>query len=484
MLNFFKTLFPVIFFTASFLASYGQKKPNIIVIYTDDMGYADVGVQGSVNDIITTNIDKLAKTGVRFTNGYVTAPQCSPSRAGLITGRYQERYGFDAIPDGPLPLSETTLANRLSKVGYVTGQVGKWHLEPNEIELKWGKEAMPNIRTGKNGRYPRIPHDLIMPYMPGARGFDQYYTGYINDYDANYNLNGDLLSSDNEQVHQEGYRLDIQTKAALEFVKRNHDKPFFLYLAYYGPHVPLEATQKYLDRFSGDMPERRRYALAMISAIDDGVGEIQAMLHKYKIDDNTLIIFASDNGAPLKITKEDLPISFQGGAWDGSLNNPLNGEKGMLADGGIKVPFIMSWSGLPQGAIYKHPVSTLDIAATAVALAGLKNQKKLDGIDLIPFLTGKNNNPPHDYLYWRFWNQSAIRSGKWKLLIARNKARFLFNLEEDPEEKINLLDKEPNIVKNLTNKLNHWSQELAPPGIPMDNLNAQEIGWYQYYFNQ
>jgi arylsulfatase A-like enzyme len=478
-----RSSFLTILFIVSFLVSFGQKKPNIIIIYTDDMGYADVGAQGSVNDIKTSNIDKLAKTGVRFTNGYVTAPQCSPSRAGLITGRYQERYGFDSISDGPLPLSETTLASRLSKAGYITGQVGKWHLEPNVTELDWGKKAMPTAKPGKNGRYKGIPLDLVVPYMPGARGFDQYFTGYINDYNANYNLNGDLLSSDNERVHQEGYRLEIQTKAALEFVKRNHDKPFFLYLAYYGPHVPLEATQKYLDRFPGDMPERRRYALAMISAIDDGVGKIQEMLRQYQINDNTLIVFASDNGAPLKMTKEDIPISFQGGAWDGSLNNPLNGEKGMLADGGIKVPFIMSWSGLPQGAIYKHPVSTLDIAATAVALAGLKNQKKLDGIDLIPFLTGKNNNPPHDYLYWRFWNQSAVRSGKWKLLVAGNKAKFLFDLKKDPEEKNNLLEKEPNIVKNLTNKLNHWSQELAPPGIPMDNLNAQEIGWYQYYFH-
>lgn len=458
-----------------------NKKPNIIVIFTDDLGYADVGAQGIMKDIKTPHIDELAKTGIRFTNGYVTAPQCSPSRAGLLTGRYQQRYGFDQISDGPLPKTEITIADRLLKAGYATGQVGKWHLEPNEICLDWAKQYMPNAVPNKNGRLSSIPKKLIQEYMPKARGFTDYFTGYINDYEANYDLKGNLLDS-SQKVKTPGYRLETQTSAALEFVKRNHEKPFFLYLAYFGPHVPLEATQKYLDRFPGNMPERRRHALAMMSAIDDGVGQLRDMLRQYKIDDNTMIIFSSDNGAPLGITKADLPIASNKGAWDGSLNNPLNGEKGMLAEGGIRVPFIIHYSGFKNGLVYNHPVSTLDIAATAIEMAGLKPDTNLDGVNLVPFLTHKNKNTPHPYLYWRFWDQNAIRAGKWKLIIAGNKGQFLFNLDKDPSEKNNLFKKEPLIVKELTEKLNIWTQQLSPKGIKKGDLNNQETNWYKYYF--
>lgn len=464
--------------------SFSQTKPNIIVIYTDDMGYADLSAQGSVKDVKTPNIDMMAKEGVRFTAGYVTAPQCSPSRAGLLTGRYQERFGFDEIPDGPLPLSEITIANRLSKAGYVTGQVGKWHLEPNAVTKNWIDKNISNAVFVK-GRYDTpMPDSLINPYLPGGRGFDQYFTGYINDYTANFDLKGNVLKPE-EHVKQPGYRLDIQTDAALQFIKRNQQKPFFLYLAYYGPHVPLEVTEKYLKRFPGEMAERRRYALAMISAIDDGVGQISAKLKEYGIDENTMIVFASDNGAPLGIDKEDLPVTDEKGKWDGSLNDPMTGEKGMLAEGGIRVPFIMKWpKGLPKGKIYEKPVSTLDIAATAVQLAGLPKSKELDGINLIPFLTGQNKNNPHDYLFWRFWTQTAVRDNQWKFINAGNKASFLFDINKDPEEKHNLISKYPAIAEKLKSKLEDWTKELAPPGIPYKNLRGQEIEWYNYYFKK
>lgn len=477
--NYFTSVF--ILFNLFASAQITNKKPNIIVIYADDMGYADIGAQGSVSDIKTPNIDLLANSGIRFTNGYVTAPQCSPSRAGLITGRYQQRFGFDQIPDGPLPKTEITIADRLTKAGYVNGQVGKWHLEPNEICLDWAKQYMPNAVPNKNGRLGAIPRNLIQPYMPGARGFSQYFTGYINDYDANFDLKGNLLDS-SKHIKVPGYRLETQTSAALEFVKRNHEKPFFLYLAYYGPHVPLEATKKYLDRFPGEMPERRRHALAMISAMDDGVGQLRELLRKYKIDDQTMIIFSSDNGAPLGITKEDVPIESVSGKWDGSLNNPLNGEKGMLAEGGIKVPYIINYSGFQKGVVFEHPVSTLDIASTAIAMAGLKNDKTLDGVNLVPFLTKKTNQAPHPYLFWRFWNQTAVRAGKWKLIVAGNKGKFLFDLDKDPTEKNNLSASRPIEVKHLTKQLNNWTQQLSPKGIKITNLNDQETNWYKHYF--
>lgn len=481
MNNFKKIVSLSFFFLSGVLISFGQKKPNIIVIYTDDLGYADIGVQGSVKDIKTPNIDKLAQNGIRFTNGYVTAPQCSPSRAGLITGRYQQRFGFDQIPDGPLPKSEITIADRLLKAGYVTGQVGKWHLEPNVVCFDWAKQNMPNAVLNKNGRLTSIPKKLITPYMPSARGFSEYFTGYVSDYDANFDLKGNLLDS-STHVKIPGYRLETQTSAALEFVKRNHEKPFFLYLAYYGPHVPLEATKKYLDRFPENMPERRRHALAMMSAIDDGVGQLIDMLHKYKIDDNTMIVFSSDNGAPLGITKEDLPIQSTHGKWDGSLNDPLTGEKGMLAEGGIKVPFIISYSGFQKGIVYKHAVSTLDIASTAIAMVDLKADKTLDGVSLVPFLNSKNSSAPHPYLFWRFWDQTAVRAGKWKLIVAGNKGKLLFDLDKDPTEKNNLVNSQPLVVKQLTERLANWTKQLTPKGIKAGNLNDQETDWYKYYF--
>ena len=415
---------------------FSQNKPNIIVIYTDDMGYADLSAQESVKDVKTPNIDLIAKEGIRFTSGYVTAPQCSPSRAGLLTGRYQQRYGFDEIPDGPLPLSEITIASRLAKVGYTTGQVGKWHLEPNAVTKDWINKNIPDAIFEK-GRYDKpMPSALINPYMPYFKGFQQFFTGYINDYDANFDLKDNLLKPEGQHLKLSGYRLDIQTDAALQFIKTNHQKPFFLYLAYYGPHVPLDATKKYLDRFPGEMAERRRYALAMISAIDDGVGQISAKLKEYGIDENTMIVFASDNGAPLGIDKEDLPVDDAKGKWDGSLNDPMLGEKGMLTEGGIRVPFIIKFpKALPKGKVYNKPISTLDIAATAVQLAGLPKSKDLDGVDLIPFLNGQNENNPHDYLFWRFWTQTAVRNNKWKFINAGNKGSYLFDIEKRPAKR-------------------------------------------------
>jgi arylsulfatase A-like enzyme len=466
--------------------SFCQTKPNIIIIYTDDMGYADLGVQGSVKDIRTPNIDLLAKEGVRFTAGYVTAPQCSPSRAGLLTGRYQERFGFDEIPDGPLPLTETTIANRLQKAGYTTGQVGKWHLEPNAVTADWMNKYMPNAKPNAQGRYnQRVPDSLLNLYMPGNRGFHQFFTGYVNNYDANFDLNGNLLKPAGINVKVPGFRLDIQTEAALQFIKRNQKSPFFLYLAYYGPHVPLEATEKYLQRFPEKMEQRRKYALAMMSAIDDGVGQISAQLRQFGIDGNTMIIFASDNGAPLGITKEDLPITDEKGKWDGSLNNPMLGEKGMLTEGGIRVPFIIKWpKGLPKGKVYKKPVSTLDIAATAVQLAGLPKSKELDGVNLIPFLSGKNKSSPHEYLYWRFWTQTAVRDERWKFVNAGNKGAYLFDIENDSEEKNNLIAQHPEIAQRLKNKLEEWTKQLMPPGIPYKKLRNQESEWYNFYLKQ
>ena len=251
--------------------------------------------------------------------------------------------------------------------------------------------------------------------------------------------------------------------------------------------MPLEAPEKYLSRFPGEMPERRRHALAMLSAIDDGVGQVTAALKQYGISDNTLIFFTSDNGAPLGAAQghpmtDVLPVNKPGVAWDGSLNTPWVGEKGMLTEGGMRVPFVMCWPGrLPAGKVYEQPVSTLDIAATAVALAGLQPDKNLDGVNLVPHLTGKVLQPPHAALYWRFWNQAAIRCRQWKYIQAGNEAKYLFDVTSDENEKNNLITKHPDIARDMAMKLSDWTQQLVPAGDPKHLPNNEEKKWYSYY---
>ena len=456
-------------------------KPNIIVILADDQGYADLGVQGQVKDIRTPNLDALAAGGVRCSAGYDTAPQCSPSRAGLITGRYQQRFGFDTIPDCPLPLGEATIANRLHDAGYTCGMVGKWHLDPNPTSTKWIAKNLPEM-AGKPQNQIRIPQSALLTYSAGKRGFQEYFQGELQHYWANFGLDGSALKASGESVDTKGqYRIDVKTDAALAYLERNRSHPFFLYLAYMAPHTPLDAPKKYLERFPGPMPERRRYALAMMSAIDDGVGKVVARLRDYGLETNTLIFYTSDNGAPLHHLR-DTPVNTEMGGWDGSLNDPWIGEKGLLLDGGIRVPFLMHWPGvLPAGKIYAQPVSTLDIAATSVAAAGLPRDERLDGVDLVPFLAGTHDGAPHKSLFWRFWNQAAVRSGQWKYLQAGNAGQFLFDLSADENEKSNLIATHPEIAKRLQAELAAWSSQLTPPGLPDRTLNNQEVPWYEQY---
>jgi arylsulfatase A-like enzyme len=421
-----------------------QSKPNLIVIFSDDHGYADLSCQGFQDDVKTPHLDRLAAGGVRMTSGYVTAPQCVPSRAGLLTGRYQNRF---AVESNGQPLDgfnrQQTIAERLKKAGYATGMTGKWHLGPS-----------PQIVT---------------------HGFDDVYFKHANRPGwANFDLDGN--NRDPGVEHTKLYHLDANTAAACAFIKRHHDQPFFFYCAYRAPHVPLDAPPKYLARFPGKMPERRRQALAMISAIDDGVGQIVSTLRKYDIEEKTLIFFIGDNGAPLKIHKIDAPGGGPG--WDGSLNDPLNGEKGMLAEGGIRVPFVVSWKGrIPGGQVYEHPVISLDVAATAVALAGLPADATLDGVNLLPYLRGEKKGPPHETLYWRWIAQSAVREGKWKYL--RGGAReYLFDLDRDREEKHSVLKEQPEIAGRLKAKLTKWSSELTPPGIETKQMART---WEQYF---
>ncbi len=459
----------------------GESRPNIIVLFCDDLGWADLGANGVRDDVNTPHLDALAKQGARFTAGYITAPQCSPSRAGLLTGRYQQRFGFDTIPDCPLPLDQITLADRLKAAGYATGMVGKWHLDPNRVSFNWAEQHPELARIQKNGgaRSVSVSEEARLKYSPEARGFDSFFNGEMNRYWVNYDFEGRPV--ERQWVEDERFRVDVQTQAALAFLKQQTvERPFFLYLPYFAPHTPLGATEEFLARFPGEMPERRRYALAMMAGVDDGVGRIQQILAERELK-NTLIIFLSDNGAPLKLTKIDSPVNSDAGGWDGSLNEPHVGEKGMLSEGGIRVPFVMSWPGEIPSQVYSQPVISLDIAATAVAAAGIPDDTLMDGVNLLPYLKGEKLEQPHEYLYWRFWNQTAIRDQTWKLLRWGSRS-FLFRIDEDRIEQDDVSADHPDVVARLEAELEKWCEELTPAGIPEGTGNGQEIDWYRFYF--
>jgi len=463
-----------------------SRSPNFIIFFTDDHGWADLGVQGIYDDVKTPNIDRMAREGARFTNGYVTSPQCTPSRAGLLSGQYQQRFGLDDNAFSPLSRDVLLLPERLKRQGYKTGLAGKWHLEINRLSKGWLKAHNPQLEPVV-GVEAKIPFDQLIDYFPHARGFTDVYFGYENRWWVNFDLEGNTYEEP-RYIENKDYRLDVVSEAALTFIDRHHESPFFLYVPYYAPHVPMDATKKYLDRFPGDMPERRRYCLAMLSAIDDGVGGILKRLEEYNIDENTLIFFLSDNGAPIKMTMEDIPISHRGGAWDGSKNGPLNGEKGMLSEGGIRVPFIAHWkSKIPGGQVIDDPVISVDISATVMGLTENGVPGNADGVDLMPLMSGEIKNLPERSLYWKFWSQRAVRKGKWKYLEVGQETEFLFDMDADPGERTNLMKSHPELAKQMKSDLDEWTIGAMYP----DRYNAsgfspgtenQEKGWYKFYF--
>lgn len=418
------------------------KKPNIVVILTDDHGWADLGVQGVDAHIRTPNVDLLARDGVRFVRGYVTAPQCTPSRAGLMSGRYQNKFGVEQNFD-PMSSEVVTLPERLKTSGYVTGISGKWHLD----------SGGPKVDGEKI-------HDPVL--APHRQGFDEYFTGTMQDYSASHALDGTPFPDAPRAVTQKGCRVVLQTEWALQFLKRRaadsaQQKPFFLYLAYMAPHTPLEFPKPWISQVPENLPRERRSALALLAAIDDGVGRVRQQLKDMGQSENTLIFFLADNGAPL------------GTKGDGSLNLPMRGQKGMVSEGGIRVPFVAAWPGkIPGGQVFEHPVISLDIAATAIAIAGQSPAPELDGVNLLPHLTGENKAPPHDTLYWRWADQAAIQKFPYKLIQLGRNQTLLFDITkpEGEHHTRELSAHNPDIAKRLRTKLDAWMSTLAPPGPP------------------
>ena len=419
-------------------------RPNVLLIIADDLGYGELSCQGNPQ-IPTPHIDSIAKNGVRFTHGYVSGPYCSPTRAGLMTGRYQQRFGHEFNP-GPmeqavtnfgLPLGETTIANRLKSAGYATGMFGKWHL----------------------GYKP--------DFHPMKRGFDEFY-GFLGGAHNYFTAGAEAANPSNAflrgtiPVEKIEYATDEFARETVAFIERHAGKPWFVYLPFNAVHSPMQATDKYLRRFAHITDERRRAYAAMTAAMDDAVGSVLGKIRELKQEENTLVFFISDNGGPTPTNT--------------SSNGPLRGFKAQTWEGGIRVPWLVQWKGrIPAGRVDDRPVIQLDVLPTALAAAGVtvKPEWKLDGVNLLPFLTGEKAGAPHEALYWRFGQQLAIRMGDWKLVKgaggsvpieshgpAKLEGAELYNLRDDVGEKKNLAGERPEKVRELATAWTTWNAQL------------------------
>ena len=408
-----------------------RNRPNIVVIVSDDAGYADFSFQGS-RQIATPQLDAIRRGGVLCQSGYVSASVCSPSRAGLLTGRYQQRFGHEFnIPPAysetnGLPLSEVLLPAALRDQGYRTIGLGKWHL----------------------GYAPK--------FHPQSRGFDDFF-GFLQGARSYFPLPRptrlNRLLRDRQPVPERfDYLSEELGKQATDYIAAHRERPFFLYLSFNAVHTPMHATPELLDRVPQQIQDpRRRKLVAMTLALDDAIGAVDAALREHHLDKKTLLFFLNDNG---------------GARTNASSNRPLRGRKGSPFEGGIRVPFLVRWPDrLPADSTYALPVSALDIFATSLAAAGHQGPREnpLDGVDLIPYLDGTKAGRPHQQLYWRRGQNLAIRDGDWKLLHYRGGPPRLFDLAHDPGEKQELSAQHPQRVAQLSAQLQTWNQTLVEP---------------------
>lgn len=419
--------------------AFSADKPNIVFILVDDLGYADLGIHGS-DDVLSPNIDRLARQGVMCTNGYVTAPQCAPSRAGIMTGRFQASFGFETNFGDPFdPIAEQLswgvpkvipmFPEYLKAQGYVSAAIGKWHLGYTE------------------------------EHNPINRGFDEFVGfmhggGFFLDQEWGIPI---LRGTERELKPEPTYLTDFLTHEAIDFMERHKDQPFFVYLAHFAPHVPLHATKEKLEEFSHVEDKNRRTFLAMMASVDDGVGQIMDYLEDSGLSDNTLVFFVSDNGGP---TGYD-PVAGE----NTSKNDPFAGVKGDLLEGGLHVPFIVSWPGqITEGSVYTGLVSSLDILPTAVAASGGAVDPTLHGINLIPYLTQSEAPNVERSLYWRYGPQQAMRKGPYKLYTPYSGVDEFYDLSVNPYEALSNQDKESaHIRESMKSSLESWVSGLAEP---------------------
>ena len=411
-------------------------RPNVIIILSDDQGYGDVGFNGGT-DIPTPHLDQLARDGTIFRAGYATHPYCSPSRAGLLSGRYQQRFGHENNtpythddPEAGLPLEELMLSEILQDQGYATAAIGKWHL----------------------GDFPK--------FWPNNRGFDYWYgmhgggMSYWGDHKSNLPAtagilrNGEIVTAD-----EINYLTDNFTDEAIGFIEREKENPFFVYLAYNAPHGPIHATSEYLAKTEHIEDGRRAAYAGLVVGLDAGVGRVIEKLKAEGLYENTLIIYYSDNGAMRS----------------GASSAPYRGFKGMLFEGGIRVPFSITWGDrFHRGAVVDEPVTALDIFPTVLTAAGIDGTAKpnLEGVDLTEMLTGEATSLPERELFWRVSGGAgyAIRQGDYKYVHSIFKPEpFLFNLREDPLEHHNLLATMPAKAAALLDLYGEWNADNVAP---------------------
>lgn len=399
-------------------------RPNIVLILADDLGYGSLGAYGE-KEIPTPNIDSIAKNGAKMTDGYVSCPICAPTRAGLLTGRYQQRFGFEHNP-GPerqandkfgLPIAETTIAEVLKKNGYRTGMFGKWHL----------------------GYKPEL--------QPTARGFDEFY-GFLSGARSYFpNQRTDSILRGTQRVPDPAYLTEALAQEAVAFMGQKSEKPFFVYLPFNAVHAPMEAPAKYTDPFSELTGTRRTFA-GMQAGLDAAVGKVLDAIKKQGIEKNTVVFFLSDNGGPTQQTT--------------SSNKPLRGVKGQMYEGGIRIPFMVQWQGkVKPGTVVPDPCFSLDIFPTVLEIAGISKEEgkeKLDGRSLIPVLQGSQSAKSPRAIFWRMGAQYAVRFGDWKMVSTRRRVE-LFNLKSDVAESNDLSTEEPQKLKELQSLYLAWNKD-------------------------
>jgi len=478
------------------IATEPDKRPNILIITADDLGKMDISLYGGAPD--TPNIDSIAQEGATFHQGYSTAAISAPSRAGLLTGRDQNRFGFrgqmmqiylknrlqyygakafidtdemnpiynDKVPGKKpnlkqgLPPSEITLAELLKATGYSTGHIGKWHLGYSDIHH-------PNKR-GFDYHYGFLEAFSLYANENDPDIVNHYHDLFWEKHIWKQKRNGPSAITRNGEVIQERkFLTDVIGTESIDFIKNhrknNPDEPFFLYTAFSAPHTPFQTTKKYYERFSHIKSPAQRVYYSMIAQMDDAIGKILNEIKAQGIEDQTLIMFSSDNGGAV-YTK-------------GTTNAPLKGGKMTLFEGGLKVPFMMKWKGvIPAGTVSNNSVIQTDFFVTAAEASGIKLPKDrvYDGINLLPYILNKKSTKPHETIFWRTHYASIILKDSWKLMInhRQNKIR-LYDIKNDPGEKKNLAQKYPQIVNKLTIKLKKWKNELPPPLWP----HMMEVIW-------
>lgn len=400
------------------------KRPNVLIIVSDDQGYGDISSYEHPPEVRTPHMDRIAKRGVRFVQGYANAYVCAPSRAALLTGTYPQRYGFYTASDSRvgLPLSQSTLADMLKKEGYATGALGKWHL------------------------------GIEMAYHPMKRGFDEFY-GFLGHGAHDYfdlKPTGEFYHSilrGYQPIDETGYLTDNLGREAVSFIARNAKKPFFLYLAFNAVHAPMQAPEAVIKKYNTGDP-KRDILMAMLERENEAIGKVLDELERRKLDRDTIVVFVSDNG---------------GAKANSSNNGPLRDYKQSVYEGGIRVPFLISWPGrLPANSVSQVPVIFADVMPTIAAATGAQMPQGRDGRNILPLLTGKAKGPLHESLYWDGAEErTAIRSGNWKLVDNRGKVE-LYDLQQDVGEKTDLASQKPEIVAKLRGQFEAWSKLNAP----------------------